>query len=83
MSTPRDSKRMYPTSDGAAITPAALRLAKISEVAEAYGFDAEYVRRIVEERRVATVKIGKYRLIDLDSWEQMLVSGYTPAVPRD
>ena len=83
MSAPRDSKRMYPTSDGGAITPAALRLAKISQVAQAYGLEVEHVRRIVEERRVASVKLGKYRLIDLDSWEQMLVAGYTPAVPRD
>ena len=59
-----------------------MRLAKISAVAEAWGLDQEYVRRIVEERRVASVKIGKYRLVDLDSWEQMIVSGYTPAVKR-
>jgi hypothetical protein len=57
-----------------------MRLARIREVADAYGFDEEYVRRIVEGRRVASVKVGKYRLIDMDSWEATIVSGYTPAV---
>lgn len=76
------SKRMYPLPDGGAVTPGALRLARISEVAATWDLDECFVRRIVEERRVASVKLGKYRLIDLDSWEQMLVRCYSPALEQ-
>lgn len=74
------SKRLYPTmhgDGGAAVVPE--RLAKIREAAQTYNLDERYLRRLVESRRVASVKLGKYRLVDLDSLEGLLASGYTPA----
>jgi excisionase family DNA binding protein len=54
------------------------RLAKISDAAAEYGLQVRYVRRLVEQRQVATVKLGRYRLIDLDSLDRLLAQGYTP-----
>lgn len=71
-------KRIYATPSGEAAT-VPTRLAKIREAAEAYNLDYRYVRRLVDERRVATVKLGKYRLVDLDDLDRLLAAGYTPA----
>ena len=57
------------------------RLAKMRDAAEEYGLDYRYMRRLVDERRIASVKFGKYRLVDLDSLDRLLAESYEPAVP--
>lgn len=74
----QDNKRIYATAAGDPAT-VPTRLAKIRDAAEAYNLDYRYVRRLVDERRVATVKLGKYRLVVLDDLDRLLVAGYTPA----
>ena len=76
------SKRIYPhsTAPGGAVE-VPQRLAKIAEAAERYNMDRNYVRHLVESRRVASVKLGKYRFVDLDSLDRLLAAGFTPAEP--
>ena len=73
------SKRLYPTASGGGAAVVPERMAKIRETAERYNLPEEYVRLLVETRRVASVKLGKYRLVDLDSLDALLARGYTPA----
>lgn len=73
------TRRLYPTAAGGAASEVPERLAKIREAASHYNLDANYVRHLVESRQVASVKLGKYRLVDLDSLEALIASGYTPA----
>lgn len=73
------NKRIYPTMSGDSAAPVPERLARISEAARRYNLTENYVRRLVESRRVASVKLGKYRLVDLDSLEALIARGYTPA----
>lgn len=72
------SKRIYPTATGAP-APKPGRLAKIRDAAVEYGLDYRYMRRLVDERRVASTKLGKYRLVDLDDLDRLIAANYTVA----
>lgn len=74
----QDSKRIYLTATGDP-APQPGRLAKIRDAAERYGLDYRYMRRLVDERRVASTKLGKYRLVDLDDLDRVLAANYTAA----
>ena len=75
------SRRIYPTATGDP-APQPGRLAKIRDAAHEYGLDYRYMRRLVDERRVASTKLGKYRLVDLDSLDRLLAANYTAEVDR-
>lgn len=72
------SKRIYPTPEGA---PAAApsRLRQIKAAAHESGLSERFVRRLVEERRIPSYKVGRHRLVDLDDVDRYVVAGYTPA----
>ena len=72
------NRRIYPGADGRpVVTPT--RVARISDTATRYNLPERFIRRLADERRVATVKLGKYRLIDLDDLDRLLREGATPA----
>ncbi len=74
------SKRIIPTVGGGFAPPVVPdKLVKIRAAAEARGFDEEYVRRIVEERKIPSFKIGKYRMLSLADLDAYILAGYTPA----
>lgn len=73
------SKRIYPSASGDPAAPVPEHLTKIKAAAAARGFEEEYVRRIVEERRIPSWKVGKYRLVRLEDLDAYIASGYTPA----
>lgn len=73
------SKRIYPTPEGAP-TAAPSRLCKIKDAAAKYpGVSERFVRRLVEERRIPSYKVGRFRMVDLDDLDRYVVAGYTPA----
>lgn len=74
------SKRIYPTAAGG-IAPAEIPedLHKIKAAAQARGLEEEHLRRIVEERRIPSYKVGKYRLVSLADLDGYIARGYTPA----
>ena len=74
------SKRIHPTAAGG-IAPAGVPedLHKIKAAAQARGLSEEYLRRIVEERRIPSWKLGKYRLVSLADLDAYISAGYTPA----
>ncbi len=73
------SKRIYPTASGDSAAPVPEHLTKIKAAAAARGFEEEYVRRLVESRRIRSWKVGKYRMIQLEDLDAYIASGYTPA----
>lgn len=54
-------------------------LVKIKAAAQARHLDEAYVRRIVEERRIPSWKMGKYRLLSLADLDGYIARGFTPA----
>lgn len=74
------SKRIHPTAAGG-IAPAGVPedLHKIKAAAQARGLSEEYLRRIVEERRIPSWKIGKYRMLSLEDLDRYIARGFTPA----
>lgn len=72
------SKRIHATPDGAPVTPPS-RLRQIKAAAQESGLSERFVRRLVEERRIPSYKVGRHRLVDLDDVDRYVVAGYTPA----
>lgn len=71
-------KRIYPGTDGRPVQ-APNRVATVKQTAEQYNLPERFIRRLADERRVQTVKLGKYRLIDLDDLDRLMREGTTPA----
>lgn len=67
---------------GHSIDPAKDRLLSINEAAELLGVTDRFVRRIVGERRITFVKIGKHVRIAESDALAFISAGTVPAVAR-